>query len=93
MPGTLKIVSSPPGARVYLDNESRGTTPLALTDIPPGNHSLELRLEGFEVWVASGTMDDGGAVEVEATLIPVSPAGPGIPPVPMDASPAASPAG
>ena len=75
--GSLNVVSSPPGAGAYLDNQYRGITPLTLADVPPGNHSLELRLDGFRTWTASGIMDEGGYVEVEVTLVPVSSAEPG----------------
>ena len=72
VPGTLDIISNPPAAVVYFDNQYRGITPLTLADVPPGNHSLELRLDGFKTWTTSGIMDDGGHVEVEVTLVPVS---------------------
>jgi len=37
-PGTLEITSAPPGAAVSVDGEPRGTTPLTLSDIAPGEH-------------------------------------------------------
>ena len=40
--GTLELTSMPAGAEVFIDGESRGTTPLALT-LPIGAHDVELR--------------------------------------------------
>lgn len=40
--GTLELTSMPAGAEVFIDGESRGTTPLALT-LPIGAHEVELR--------------------------------------------------
>jgi hypothetical protein len=71
-PGTLDIVSSPPEAPVYLDNQYRGITPLTLSGVSPGKHTIEIRLNGFDIWSTSGTLDDGGYVRVEAALVPVS---------------------
>jgi hypothetical protein len=75
-PGTLEISSSPPDAQVFLDNQYKGMTPLTIPEVPPGNHSLELRLKGYEPWSISGTVEDGGDVRVQATLVPVTLPGP-----------------
>ncbi len=40
--GTLELSSIPAGAEVFIDGESRGTTPLAVS-LPPGAHEIELR--------------------------------------------------
>ena len=70
--GTLSVASDPASARVYLDGQYRGSTPLVLHDVSPGNHTLELRLDRFENWTTNGSMDDGGFVEIHATLVPDS---------------------
>ena len=44
---TLILNSDPPGARVVLDSEPRGVTPLSLSGVSPGRHMLALRLEGY----------------------------------------------
>lgn len=71
-PGTLEITSSPSQAPVYLDNQYRGITPLTLSGVSPGTHTLEVRLNGYEIWSTTGTMDNGEYVVVEASLDPVS---------------------
>lgn len=43
-PGFLDISTDPPGAAVYLDGESRGRSPLSLTELSPGEHELRVEL-------------------------------------------------
>ena len=40
--GRLQITSQPPGAKVTIDGNSRGVTPLTLTDVTPGPHVVVL---------------------------------------------------
>ncbi|MDD1724170.1 MAG: PEGA domain-containing protein, partial [Methanospirillum sp.] len=44
--GTLMVESTPAGAEIILDKDSRGYTPRTLT-LPEGSHSLVLRLAGY----------------------------------------------
>jgi tetratricopeptide (TPR) repeat protein len=39
----LRLTSEPPGARVYLDGESRGVTPIYLEGLCSGDHHLEVK--------------------------------------------------
>ena len=41
--GTLSVKSTPVGAQVLVDGKPRGVTPLALTEVSPGRHDVELR--------------------------------------------------
>ena len=43
LPGHLALTTTPAGVQVLLDGSARGTTPVTLRDLPPGNHRLELR--------------------------------------------------
>ncbi|NQU08139.1 MAG: PEGA domain-containing protein, partial [Candidatus Abyssubacteria bacterium] len=43
----LVVDSRPPGARVFLDSEMRGKTPLTLADVASGTHVLAMKLEGY----------------------------------------------
>ncbi|MBU0679447.1 MAG: PEGA domain-containing protein [Verrucomicrobia bacterium] len=47
MPGTLRAVSVPAGARVYLDNQYRGDAPLTVNDLEPGSYRLRVELTGY----------------------------------------------
>lgn len=47
--GTLEIRSQPPGARVTIDGQPRGTTPATIRDLAAGDHSVVLELGGRKV--------------------------------------------
>ena len=40
--GKIAIVTDPVGARVHLDGQMRGTTPLTLTDVAPSEHKISV---------------------------------------------------
>ena len=48
--GTLQLTSSPSGAQVYLDSQYQGSTPSTITNVEPGNHTLEFRYSGYQSW-------------------------------------------
>jgi hypothetical protein len=45
--GGLTITSDPAGAGVLVDGEMKGTTPLELTNMSPGNHTLGIVRDGY----------------------------------------------
>ncbi len=47
-PASLKIVSIPDKARVYVDNNFRGTTPLEIPAIEAGPHRVRVEQKGFD---------------------------------------------
>ena len=53
--GSLSIKSKPVKAKIFLNGEGVGTLPKTLTDLKPGEYSVEVRLAGYEVW--SETVD------------------------------------
>ncbi|MDD1696616.1 MAG: PEGA domain-containing protein [Methanoregula sp.] len=69
--GTVKITSSPSGAEIYLDNEYHGTTPGTITEVAPGNHTIEIRKQGYNEWSQSITVISGINSSVSTTLVPV----------------------
>lgn len=50
LPGTrkLSITSDPVGAKVFLQGEEKGVTPLELSDLAFGKYALKLQMEGFK---------------------------------------------
>jgi hypothetical protein len=66
--GSVRILSSPAGAEIYLDGEYRGTTPATVTVVPAGNHTLEIRESGYERWSSPVTVRAGSMLNVSATL-------------------------
>ncbi|MFA7172790.1 MAG: PEGA domain-containing protein [Kiritimatiellia bacterium] len=46
LPGSLKIITIPEGARVYLGNEFKGESPYNLIDIAPGSYRIRVEMAG-----------------------------------------------
>jgi hypothetical protein len=47
--GTLRVSSTPAGARVLVDGKARGVTPLTLADVSPGSHEVALQSDAGTV--------------------------------------------
>jgi hypothetical protein len=47
-PGALSVVAQPEPARIYVNNEFRGETPLDLQGLAPGEYRLRAERRGFE---------------------------------------------
>jgi PEGA domain. len=69
--GTLSISSTPTDAEAYVDNVFRGYTPLTLNDIPPGSHTITLRLDGYQNWQGTVQVNAGQTTTVQGILGPV----------------------
>lgn len=67
-PGSLDILSRPSGAQVILDGRSVGRTPLTLSNIAPGPHSVRLEIPGFNRWATSVDVRPGTRSRVAASL-------------------------
>jgi hypothetical protein len=48
IPAALKIVSIPDKARVYVNNEPRGHTPLELPSLAPGKYRVRVEMDGYD---------------------------------------------
>ena len=44
--GSLEIRSEPSGARITIDGQNRGTTPMTVSNLRPGDHTIVLELKG-----------------------------------------------
>ena len=68
--GTLHITSNPPGADIYIDNEYQCRGGCALPYIiPPGRHTVEFRMDGYETVAYPVTVEKGGMEGINVTLI------------------------
>src|SRR5262249_31824840 len=47
-PGKIVLETIPANANVFLDGASRGTTPLVIENVAPGDRQLSLELDGYE---------------------------------------------
>lgn len=67
--GTVNVVSTPPGAKVWLDGKEQGTSPLALDDVTfDAPHQLLLRLDGHEERAVALPRDRPAVHAVEVDL-------------------------
>ena len=65
--GNIVIVSEPAGANVYLDNMIRGISPVTLTSVENGYHTILLRMDGYEDYTRAVTVM-ADAPQVNAVL-------------------------
>jgi hypothetical protein len=68
---TLSVTSNPTGAEIILDGKAVGMTPLTLTDVATGNHSLRINLTGFHDYDDTITLTSKGG-SVVTNLTPLS---------------------
>ena len=84
--GRLLVRSMPPSAAVIVNGQSRGTTPLALAELPYGPYEVEVTLAGYGSRREQLVLDAGdpiGSLNVDLTADPTRPAAglaPGPPP-------------
>jgi hypothetical protein len=71
--GSLEVTSTPTGleVQVILDGDYRGVTPLVLTNLPAGNHSLHLVSPGYSDRGELVTVKAGERVVVSADYPPL----------------------
>ncbi len=68
LPGNLNIVSMPDGARVYIDNEFKGTTPYTLDNTQPGEYRVRIDMDGHTSLVRNITIEKGSTATEEFRL-------------------------
>ncbi len=79
--GAVQVSSDPAGASVLVDNAFQGITPLTIPSLPSGNHSLLIRMDGYQDYQSSLSLSPGQAIQVQVSLspsgrnVPLSPAG------------------
>lgn len=66
--GEITVVSTPPGAEVWVDGQPRGATPAAL-ELTAVSHTIEIRLEGHATERAELTPRPGFPQKLERTLL------------------------
>lgn len=49
LPATLKIITIPENARIYINNQYRGESPLELTPFDAGSYRIRAELQGYEL--------------------------------------------
>ena len=65
---SLNIRSFPSNGTVLLDGQQVGTTPLVLTKVTPGTHTIVIQLSGWENWTGTATAIKGSTTQIIANL-------------------------
>lgn len=65
---TVTLSSNPAEARVLMDNEPVGTTPLTLETVPAGRHALRIEKDGFATSFRVFQVEVGQKLELTANL-------------------------
>ena len=60
LPATLRIVSTPEGARVFVDGNYQGKTPTSAPQLVAGEHKVRLELDGHATQERTVTVENGG---------------------------------
>jgi len=70
--GFLAVSSTPPGARVYIDDYPVGDAPLAIRE-EPGKHLIKVNLRGYPLWRNLAEVESGRTISLKADLLPPAP--------------------
>jgi PKD repeat protein len=70
--GTLMVASDPGGAEVYVDDVLRGASPVSLSGMSAGSHTIRLVKEGYEPMIVPVDISAGRTTEYSTSLVPVA---------------------
>ena len=59
LPGGLTVTTSPPGARIFLNQEFKGESPVTISDLDPGVYRVRVEREGYADQLRSVTLPLG----------------------------------
>ena len=68
--GHLVIESVPEGARVFVNQQAVGSTPIELPNLPAGSRAVRVEADGYELWSASVRVVAQQRTRVTANLQP-----------------------
>jgi len=68
MPGALVVQTMPPGARVYIDNQYRGDSPLTLENLEPGTYRVRVESPGYAPDARDVSIESTGSTVEEFRL-------------------------
>ncbi len=76
--GVLRIESEPSGARVSVNGQAKGQTPLRLAELPFGSYQVRVEQKGYDAQTREVTLRAGSAAGVlQFALVRAAAAGPG----------------
>ncbi|MFO7945286.1 MAG: PEGA domain-containing protein [Armatimonadota bacterium] len=68
--GSLSVKTVPEGARVYIDGEEVGTSPIENHELVTGSHEMCIRRKGYKVWTTELEIRAQHPARVSLALIP-----------------------
>ena len=77
--GAIQANSTPSGARVAIDGSYKGTTPLLVTDVPAGPHTVRFSLDGYVEREQQVEVRAGQTATLSANLTPTNQTRSGMP--------------
>jgi hypothetical protein len=66
--GSLSVGSTPPGAQVLVDGTVRGMTPAVIPGLSPGQHTVLLKLDGYQEFNTTVSITEGKTTEFSTAL-------------------------
>jgi hypothetical protein len=72
--GSLSLTSSPAGADIFIDGSYRGITPVTLSGLTTGSHTIIISHSGYTDYSTTATLYAEQTRTVSVTLIPSTPA-------------------
>jgi serine/threonine-protein kinase len=72
VPGQLTVDSSPTGALVAVDGQAQAVTPLSLTSLPPGHHTITVSKAGYASETRAVDIASGSKSVVSLQLAPTT---------------------
>jgi hypothetical protein len=72
IPASLRIVTIPVGARIYVNNQFQGESPVSLDDLSPGEYRIRGELPGYEPTARTVRLDNGASPTEELRLTSIS---------------------
>ena len=66
--GTLQIATEPPGARVWVDGEARGTAPITISSLDGGDHAVIVRSASGDPIKRTVTVQEGATASLVITM-------------------------
>ena len=69
--GSLSITSSPSVAGVYIDGSFQGITPVTVSDLTTGSHTIRITRTGYNDYTTTAAVYAGQTTSVTATLIQI----------------------
>ena len=64
----LYVMSTPDKAKVYLDGNLKGETPIMLSDTDSGSHTLVVKQPGYDEWKLTVVVPESGTKTISAIL-------------------------